>query len=132
MYWYYSFVIFLKIDKMCLEKKLFHLSRSTAFPAIKHVCPPKIQISMCIQADQCLRCPPGDALDSWLPKVCPAKTLARLRRCTDLFKSSLGAQSDRKCCASAHSLFYVLIFHPYCGLLKNTKLSPNVDYQSLK
>ena len=75
---YYVFVIFLKIDKMCLEIKLFHLSRSTAFPAIKHVCPAKIQISMCIQADQCLRCPPRDALDSWLPKVCPAKTLARL------------------------------------------------------
>ena len=45
-----------------------------------HVRPAKIQIS--------IRCRPEDALDSWLPRESPAKTLIRLRGCAVGFESA--------------------------------------------
>ena len=51
------------------------ISRDTALPTRLNVYPASGQ------ADQSLRCPLSDALDSWLPTDYPTKTLIRLSRC---------------------------------------------------
>ena len=74
---------------LMLVQSLTH-EPGAAFP-IKCICIQRRLRSACeySQADKSLRCPPEDALDSWLLTECPAKTLIRHLGCAGGPVSSL-------------------------------------------